>query len=75
MNQKVAQALSAQFQFKMTEAVETLYQARLAQKRREAALANAERARADHFADRDQLSREYFARLPEWQGKSWYTGV
>lgn len=62
-------------QGKSTQAVEKLYQERLAQRRREAVLANLERARADHFADRDQLSREYLARLPEWKGKSWYTGV
>lgn len=70
MNQKVAQSLSDQVQ---TD--EALYQERLAQRRREAVLANIEQARADHFADRDQLSREYFARLSDWKGKSWYTGV
>ena len=69
MNQKDA------LQGKSTKAVETLYQERLAQRRREAVLANLERARADHFTDHDQLSREYFARLSDWKGKSWYTGV
>jgi|FreactcultureFD7_1027221.scaffolds.fasta_scaffold00214_38 hypothetical protein len=75
MNQKVAQALSAQFQGKMTQAVETLYQARLAQRRKEAALANARNAASAMFDDERALRAMYVGRLEGWQGKSWYTGV
>ena len=75
MNQKVAQALSAQFQGKMTQAVETLYQARLAQRRKEAALANAREAWSSIVDDERALRAMYVGRLEGWKGKSWYTGV
>jgi hypothetical protein len=75
MNQKVAQALFAQFQIKMTEVADIQYHARLAQRRKEAALANARNAASAMFDDERALRAMYVGRLEGWQGKSWYTGV
>ena len=75
MNQKVAQALSAQFQIKMTEVADVQYHANLAQRRLETALANAREAWSSIVNDERALRAMYVGRLEGWQGKSWYTGV
>ena len=75
MNQKVAQALSAQFQIKMTEAADVQYHASLPKRRLERALANAREAWSSIIDDERAVRALYVGRLEGWKGKSWYTGV